>query len=148
MSRRRAARKIVSPSRMSISRSSMKKVSAVGALPSPTILSAGAACETPGLPPPTAAPPATPALSWPYPAGLLVSFMARSYRLPTSQRLGQFVRKILQDAQQRVGRRLPEPADRRVAHQRRELRQQRGIPRALLHQLDGFLAANAARRAL
>src|SRR5882724_10393603 len=108
MSSRRAARKIDSPSRISTSRSSMKKVLGFGAFWS--LISASSS--------------------------------------PTSHRLGEFIREKLQDAQQRVWRRLAQAADRRVLHQLGKLGEQADVPRPLLHQFRGLLAADAARRAL
>src|SRR4029079_9319740 len=108
MSWRRPARKIVSPSRMSISLSSMKKV----------------------------------LVFW-----TLVSLMAVSPS-PMSQGLGEFVGEEFKNAQQRVRRGLAKAADRRITHQRRELGEQRRIPRPAFHQLGGLLAADAAGRAL
>src|SRR5690349_17816460 len=105
MSRRRAARKMVSPSRMSISRSSMKKVLA---------------------------------------AGLLVSFIVRSCRSPAAEGPGELFGKVFHDACQRVRRGLTEPADRRVAHQLRQLVEQADVPRTLRHQLRRLLGADPA----
>src|SRR5262249_17507961 len=114
MSSRRAARKIVSPGRMSTSRPSMLKVL--------------------GLSP-----------------ALVVIFVAQyvaALSSPTPERLLKLFGKILEHAQQRIGRRLAKPADRGIAHRVREFRQQRLIPRAGCHQLDRLLGSGAARRAL
>src|SRR5215470_9473718 len=114
MSRRRAARKIVSPGRMSTSRPSMLKVL--------------------GLSP-----------------ALVLIFVAQyvaALSSPTPERLLKLLGKILEHAQQRVGGRLAEAADRGVAHGVRQFRQQRLIPWTACHQLDRLLGSGAARRAL
>src|SRR5258705_10936209 len=67
---------------------------------------------------------------------------------PRSHRLAQVIGKIFQHAQERVGRRLAEAADRGVAHGGGKLGQQRRIPTPLLHQLYRLLGAYAAGRAL
>src|SRR6476619_4010053 len=81
-------------------------------------------------------------------AGLFVSLIAMLSRSPMTHRLGEFIWEIFQHAQQRVGCRLPEAADRGVAHQGRQLGQERRVPRTALHQLGGLLAADPAGRAL
>src|SRR5947207_5408144 len=147
MSRRRAARKIDSPSRMSTSRSSMKKVLGLVSL----VLMSSAPVLRPSSPrkrgsittdhcycdagsPPSRGRQRN---SWQSPASS-----------PTPQRLLQFFREELQNAQQRVRRRLAQAADRRVLHQLGQLSEQTDVPRPLLHQLRGLLAADAARCAL
>ena len=56
--------------------------------------------------------------------------------------------KVADHAGDGVGRRLPEPADRRVGHRPRQFVEQRQIPCRLLEQPDRLLGADAARRAL
>ena len=56
--------------------------------------------------------------------------------------------EVLRDAADRIGRRLPEAADRRVGHRDRELFEQRVVPLRRFHQLRGLGGADAARRAL
>ena len=83
--------------------------------------------------------------------GLLSAFVMRAHgasRHQVSQRFRQFLGEIFQHAEQRIRRRLAEAADRGVAHRGRQLGQQRRVPRALRHQLDGLLGADAAGRAL
>src|SRR6516165_6426384 len=153
MPRRRAARKMVSPARISTSRSSMLKVLGF-ALPFPLMVIAFA----PVVPAKRAAGEAprgaragthnhrrrlwVPAFAGTTPAWVAVSSS------PTPERLRQLLREILEHAQQRVGRRLAEPADRGVAHGVRELRQQRLIPGPGCHQRGGLLGSRPAGRAL
>src|SRR5262245_26177653 len=59
-----------------------------------------------------------------------VAFSLPSSQSPAPERLAQLLGKVFQHAQQRVGRRLAEAADRGVAHGVRELCQQRLIPGA------------------
>src|ERR1700730_1642001 len=127
MPRRRAARKTVSPSRMSTSRSSMLKVLGF-ALPFPLIGIAFAPvvpAKRPAGEDPRGARAGTHnhrRTSWvPACAGTTPERVAPSSS-PTPERLCQLLREILQHAQQRVGRRLAEPADRGVAHGVGELR--------------------------
>src|SRR5262244_1268465 len=117
MPRRRAARKMVSPARMSTSRSSMLKVLGF-ALPFPLIGTA------------------------------IAPECVAAFSSPTPERLRQLLREILQHADERVGCRLAEPADRGVAHGVGELVQQRLIPGAGCHQRGGLLGSRPARRAL
>src|SRR5437763_2131783 len=58
------------------------------------------------------------------------------------------LRKILDDARNRIGRRLAETADRRVRHRLRKLAQQRHVPRWLREERNGLLGADPAWRAL
>src|SRR5439155_4827142 len=71
-----------------------------------------------------------------------------AFSSPTPERLRHLFREILQHAQQRVGRRLAEPADRGIAHGVGELRQQRLVPGPGCHQRGGLLGAGPAGRAL
>src|SRR5262245_23908512 len=114
---------MVSPARMSISRSSMVKVS--GLSPASVLIVAPLSRSE-----------------------YVAAFSYPSYQSPTSERLAQLLGKIFQHAQQRVGRRLAEAADRGVAHGVRELGQQRLIPGAGCHQLGGLLGSRPAGRAL
>src|SRR5262249_17417508 len=116
MPRRRAARKMVSPARMSTSRSSMLK--GLGfALPFPLMV----------IPFAPAAPAKGPGeeargggragthnhrrrLWIPAFAGTTLEY-AEACSSPTPERFCQLLREILEHAQQRVGRRLAEPAD-------------------------------------
>src|SRR5262245_47510617 len=86
------------------------------------------------------------------PASLLIGPSKLGYLAslssPAPERLAQLLGKILQHAQQWVGRRLAEAADRGVAHSVRELGQQRLIPGAGCHQLGGLLGSRPAGRAL
>src|SRR5262249_20741398 len=133
MPRRRAARKMVSPARMSTSRSSMLKVLGL-ALPFPLIVIAFApggpagrpACGDPGGGADRRGARAgthnhRQRLWVPAFAGTTPAWVA-ACPSPTPERLSQLLREILQDTQQRVGRRLAEPADRGVAHGVGELR--------------------------
>src|SRR5262249_33890820 len=124
MPRRRAARKMVSPARMSTSRSSMLKVLGL-ALPFPLIVIAFAPVVPAERPDPRGARAGThnhrQRLWVPAFAGTTPAWVA-ACPSPTPERLSQLLREILQDTQQRVGRRLAEPADRGVAHGVGELR--------------------------
>src|SRR5689334_2986683 len=62
--------------------------------------------------------------------------------------ISDLVRKMLGDAADRIGRRLPQAADRRVGHGDRELLQERLVPLPRLHQARRLRGADAARRAL
>src|SRR5262249_35115364 len=153
MPRRRAARKMVSPARMSTSRSSMLKVFAF-ALPFPLIVIAFAPvvpAERPTGEDPRGARAGTHnhrlSLWVPAFAGTTLEHAA-ACSSPTPERLRQLLREILQHAQERVRRRLAEPADRGVAHGVRELRQQRLIPGSGCHQRSGLLGSRPAGRAL
>src|SRR3954453_23116380 len=112
--------------------------------PSPCTLSAGPVCATCGRPSTLVSPPAAPLLSWPYPTGLVVSFMES----PFAQRPGQIVAEILEHAEQRVRRGLSQPADRGISHRGGQFGQQRLVPRPGCHQLDRLLGSCPARRAL
>src|SRR5215468_10231378 len=121
MPRRRAARKMVSPSRMSTSRSSMLKVLGF-ALPFPLIVIAFAPvvpAKRPADEDPRGARAGTHnhrrRLWIPAFAGTTLEY-AEACSSPTPERFCQLLREILEHAQQRVGRRLAEPADRGVAH--------------------------------
>src|SRR5262245_6776723 len=132
MPRRRAARKMVSPSRMSTSRSSMVKV--LGLSPELELMRRSSLQP----PSPRGAPRDTrvagtplrgPIVRHTLASGIWVPAYAGTTResfaassSPTPERLRQLFREILQHAQQRVGRRLAEPADRGVAHGVGELR--------------------------
>src|SRR5438309_6057882 len=59
-----------------------------------------------------------------------------------------FVRKILDHTRDRIGRRLSQPANRRVGHRLRELVQEGGVPIRLREQADGLFRSYAAGRAL
>src|SRR5690349_4309922 len=76
----------------------------------------------------------------------LLSFVVMAS--PLLERFAQLFREIFQHAQERVRRRLAEAADRCVTHGVGQLGQQARVPGAMLHQLDGFLGADAAGRAL
>src|SRR3546814_20877299 len=60
----------------------------------------------------------------------------------------QLLREVLEDRHQGIGRRLAEAADRGVAHDLRQLLEQRRVPGLLAHQLHRLLGAVAAGRAL
>src|SRR4051812_43847974 len=142
---RLATCQMVSPSRATVSLPSSRNFTVLPwPLALPSTLSAGALCATPGLPACLFSPPATPFLSWPYPAGLVLSSMAS----PGAERLAQLFGKIFRDAGQRIGGRLTQAANRGVPHRGGEFVQQALVPRTLRHELDGFLGTNAAWRAL
>src|ERR1700754_1713257 len=63
---------------------------------------------------------------------------------PCLERFAQLIWKVIHHAQERVGRRLPEAADRSVAHRAGKLHQQSRVPWSTLHELDGFLGADPA----
>src|SRR5262245_35248706 len=110
---------MVSPSRMSTSRSSMVKVPGLSAT-SALIVAPLSRLSSPRRRGPIV--PQTPATGiWvPAFAGTTSEYVAAfsfpSSQSPTPERLAQLLGKILQHAQQRVGRRLTEAADRGVAH--------------------------------
>src|SRR3954467_793931 len=99
MPTRRAARKMVSPARISTSRSSRMKV--FGLSVSEVIVAFFRSAED----------------------------VATSLSSPAPERLAELLGEILQHAEQRVGCRLAQPADRGVAHRVRQLGQQRFVPR-------------------
>src|SRR5919198_2796150 len=158
MPRRRAARKIVSPARMSISRPSMVKI--LGLPPEFALIDSPDPYRRPreGYPatlasrgPPLGGPivPHTQASGiWvPACAGTTPERAATSSS-PTPERLLQLLRKILEHAQQRIGRSLTETADRSVAHSVRKFRQQGLVPGTGCHQLGRLLGSHSARGAL
>src|SRR5579863_3669494 len=75
---------------------------------------------------------------------------ARSMTVSTATRSPSFdfLWKVLHHGQRRVRRRLSEAANRCVNHRLRELRQERLIPAAPLHQREGLGCADATGRAL
>src|SRR5215472_13656302 len=110
MPRRRVARKMVSPSRMSTSRSSMLKVLGFAL---PLLLIVHLARILARL---VQNERRTRCAPLPLVGREQTAFAARFAPSPSSERLRQLLREILQHAQQRVRRRLAEPADRGVAH--------------------------------
>src|SRR5262245_16754889 len=128
---------MVSPARMSTSRSSMVKVP--GLSPASVLIVVHLRLSSPRKRGPIV--PHTPATGIWVPAfagttcDYVAAFSLPSSQSPTPERLAQLLAEILQHAQQRVRRRLAEAADRGVTHGVREFRQQRLIPGAGRHQL-------------
>src|ERR1700687_240979 len=80
--------------------------------------------------------------------GCAATIRSRTVFTATGPPSRDFLRKVLDDRERRVGRRLPQSADRRIHHRLRQFFQQRLVPTGPFHEIESLGCADAAGRAL